>query len=135
MTIDNKLIKEFAHRYFADRMPEDLRAYLFERCAKEPLEGDIVPQFFFPIVISDIQKYIRGELDTTLRTELEKLQERYDELSGIMCRFADDIRRLETENQYYADFVHWMHLYDKYQGFRKNAHEEFDEFGFSYYTI
>jgi len=83
MTIDDNLIQQFAHCYFDDKMPKDLRAYLFDRYAEEPLEGDLVPQFFYPLVISDIRKYIRGELDTTLRTELRKLRERYDELSDM----------------------------------------------------
>lgn len=135
MTIDNELIKELAHRYFADKMPEDLRAYLLDRYTEEPLEGDLAPQFFFPRLTSDIQKYISGGLDIKPRTELQKLQERYDELSDITSRFAEDIKHLDSENRYYADFVRWMHLDDKYQEFRKTAHEEHDEFGFSYYTI
>lgn len=135
MTMNNELIRELAHRYFADRMPEDLRAYLFDRYTDEPLEGDLAPQFFFPAVLSDIQKYIRGELDTTLRTELQKLLERYDELSDITSRFAEDIRHLEVENRYYVDFINWMQLGDKYHEFQKTAHEEHDEMGFSYYTM
>lgn len=134
MTIDNQLIEELAHRYFADNMPSELRDYLFDRYGEEPVEGELVAQFFLPAVIGDIESYVHGKLDTTLRTEYQKLQDRYEKLSGIISGFAEDNRRLESENQYYADFIGWMHLYKEYREFRATAHEEQDEFGFSYYT-
>jgi len=51
--MDNERIRELAHQYFADRMPEDLRAYLFDRYAEEPPEGDPALRFLFPAVASD----------------------------------------------------------------------------------
>lgn len=134
MTMDEKLIKELAHRYFSGKMPKNLKMYLFDRYGEEPLEGDLSPQFFFPAILSDISKYIQGSLDTTLRTELQKLQDRYEELSNITCGMAQERRRLETENQYLSDFIRWMHLEGRYLNFRKKAYPEKDEYGFEYYT-
>lgn len=135
MTMDKELITELAHGYFAGKMPEDLRLYLFDRYGDEPLEGDLAPQFFFPAVLSDIRKYVQGELDTTPRTELQKLKDRYEELSDITCGMAQDRQRLESENQYLCDFIRWMHLEDSYRNFREKAYPERDEYGFEYYTL
>jgi len=33
---------------------------------------------------------------------------------SIMCRFSEDKKLLESENQYYKDFIRWMQLDDKY---------------------
>lgn len=135
MTIDHQLIEELADQYFSGRMPKDLNTYLFDRYGEEPLAGDHAPQFFYPAVWADIEKYICGELDTTLRDNLQKQQDRYEELSEIASRFAEEKRQLELENQYYTDFIRWMHLDNNYQEFRERAHEERDAFGFSHYTI
>lgn len=135
MTMDKELIGELAHRYFSGKMPKDLKTYLFDRYVEEPLEGDLSPQFFFPAVISDIRKYIQGELDTTPRTQMQKLQDRYEELSGITCSMAQEKQRLETENQYLGDFIRWMHLEEMYLDFRKRAYPEKDEYGFEHHTL
>lgn len=46
----------------------------------------------------------------------------------------DRLARLEAENRYYADFICWKDLYREFVEFRKNAREEYDCFGFPYYT-
>lgn len=135
MTMDKELIKELSRRYFAGRMPEELRLYLFDRYGEEPLEGDLSPQFFFPAVLSDIREYTQGKLDITPRTELQKLRDRYEELSGITCGMAQDRQRLEAENQYMGDFIRWMHLENSYRDFREKAHPMRDEYGFEHYTL
>lgn len=135
MTMDKELMRELAYRYFAGDMPEDLKQYLIDRYGEEPLEGDLAPQFFFPAVLSDIQKYEYGKLDTTSRTELQKLRDRYEELSGITCGMAQERQRLETENQYMGDFIRWMHLEDNYRNFREKAYPKRDEYGFEYFTL
>lgn len=135
MTIDYEIINVLAEDYFYGNMPEELSAYLIDRYSEEPLEGDLSPQFFFPMIQSDINSYVKGELDVTLRTDLEKLQDRYDELNDIVCRFADDNSRLESRGRYMHDFINYMNLSDKFSEFVKQAHVETDEIGFEYYTL
>lgn len=135
MTMDKELVRELGDRYFAGNMPDDLKQYLLDRYGEEPLEGDLAPQFFFPAVLSDIRKYTQGNLDTTPRTELQKLSDRYEELSGITCGMAQDRQILETETRYMGDFIRWMHLEDSYREFREKAHPARDEYGFEYYTL
>lgn len=135
MIINNEIIRELALHYFDGSMPGNLQAYLCDRYGEEPLEGDLAPQFFFPAVISDIHRYLRGGLNTAVRTDLQKLQDRYRELSGIASSLAQDVSRLEKENRYCSDFIHQMNLYHQYLEFRKSAHEEQDVFGFPYYTL
>ena len=135
MTIDYEIINVLAEEFFAGDMPEELSAYLIDRYSEEPLEGDLHPQYFFPMIRSDIKSYIKCELDVTLRTDLEKLQDRYDELNDIVCRFAEDNRKIESENSYIHDFINYMNLNDKFYEFVKHAHVETDEIGFEYYTL
>ena len=90
MTMDYEIINVLAEDYFEGNMPEELSAYLIDRYSEEPLEGDWSPQFFFPRIQSDIKSYIRGELDVTLRTDIEKLQDRYIELNNIVCSFVSE---------------------------------------------
>lgn len=136
MTIDNEIIEELARCHFADRMPEDFRIYLFDRYGEEPIEGELAEQFFYPAVHSDIEKYIRGKLDTTPRTELQKLQDRYDELSDITCSMAQDTANLSEEVTYLSDFVQWLGLEQKYQEFKEHAYLKKDEnLPFSRYVL
>jgi len=128
MTIDNQIIRDIEEQYFySEKMPEDLRLYLFDRYGEEPVEGEITAQFFYPWVYSDVCNYIKGELDTTLRTDLEKLQDRYDELSDILSRIADSEKSYAAEQVYLRDFIRWLGQSEKYEYFRKNAHLEVDE--------
>ncbi len=135
MTIDDNMIQVLAGVYFSGEMPEDLRLYLLDIYGTEPLRGDLEPQFFWPAVKEDIQSYIRGELDTTVRTELQKLQDRYDELSGILTEFAEMNRWLEEEFRYMSDFIAWTKQNKQYEFFRENAHEEKDEYGFLRFVL
>ena len=82
-----------------------------------------------------MEAYIRGALDIRLRTPLQKLQDRYDELSDITSSLAGEVRDLETELSYLRDFIHYIHNDELYEKFRREAHIEKDEMGFSYYTL
>lgn len=63
-------------------------------------------------------------------------KEDYDEISGHLEHFVSKCNRQEEEMRYMHDFISWMHLEDKYNDFRKNAHEFQPEDGsFSYYTM
>lgn len=135
MTIDYEIINVLAEDYFKGNMPEELSAYLIDRYSEEPLEGDWSPQFFFPIIQSDIKSYIRGELDVTLRTDIEKLQDRYIELNNITCSFVAENHKLESKNRYMHDFIGYMNLNGKFSEFVEQAHVEIDEIGFEYYTL
>ena len=135
MTIDYEIIKVLAEDFFEGNMPEELSAYLIDRYGEEPLEGDLSSRFFFPIIRSDIDLYIKGELDVTLRFDLEKLRDRYNELNDIACRLASEKSELESKNRYMHDFISYMHLNDKFIEFVKAAQEETDEIGFVYYTL
>lgn len=128
MTIDNQIIRNIEEQYFySKKMPEDLSLYLFDRYSEEPVEGEITEQFFYPRVYSDVRNYIKGELDTTLRTDLEKLQDRYDELSDILSGIVDSEKSYAAEQVYLRDFIRWLGQSEKYEYFRKNAHLEVDE--------
>lgn len=136
MTIDEAFIKALAWDYFNGEMPEDLRAYLYDRYGEEPLEGDLSPQFAVPAIRGDVKRYLSGELDTAVRTPLQKLRDRYDELSDITCSFARTCMEQGKELRYLSDFIRWMCLDRQYRIFRENAHEEYDEdMPFPHYTI
>ena len=135
MTIDYEIIKVLAEDFFEGNMPEELSAYLIDRYGEEPLEGDLSPQFLFPIIRSDIDSYIKGELDVTLRSDLEKLQDSYNELNDIACRLASEKYEIESKNRYMHDFISYMNLNDKFTEFVEKAREETDEVGFKYYTL
>lgn len=135
MVMNNEVKEYLADRYFAGLIPGNLVRYLYDRYGYEPLEGELAPQFFWSYVTHDVKAYIRGELDVSLRTPLQKLQDRYDELEGITYSFAADIRHLENEVAYLHDFIHYIHNEDLYERFRKEAHREKDEMGFSFYTL
>ena len=86
-------------------------------------------------MIHDVKAYLNGELDTSLRTPLQKLQDRYDSLSGITSSFAEHIHILEEELSYLRDFIRYIHNESLYEKFRHEAHQETDEMGFRYYTM
>lgn len=90
---------------------------------------------FWSYITHDVNAYINGDLDISLRTPLQKLLERYDELEGITCSFAADIKSPEEENAYLRDFIHYIHNEELYERFRKEAHLEQDEMGFDFYTM
>ena len=136
MTVNREIFKVLADRYFCGRMPSDLKAYLSDAYGEEPLRGELSEQFFWPQITSDVEAYIKGKLDTTVRSEYQKLQDRYDELSDITAELARDRYYLTRENQCLRDFISWMHLSSLYADFEKHAHEEQDEFGmFSRYVM
>lgn len=135
MRINDKIIKELAQREFEGRMPKELKAYLLDHYEDDPLYGELPEQFFWPTVLSDIQKYKAGDLDTAVRTPLQKLQDTYDELNDITCGLAEDKTTLEKENRYLRDFISWMHLEKNYQEFKASAHVEQTEVGFDFYTM
>ena len=63
-------------------------------------------------------------------------KEEYDEIFGHLEHFVSKCNRQEEEMRYMHDFISWMHLEDKYNDFRKNAHEFQPEDGsFSYYAM
>ena len=135
MVMNNEVKEYLANHYFAGQIPGNLVRYLYDRYGEEPLEGCMSPQLFWSYIADDVNAYINGELDITLRTPLQKLQDRYDELSDITGSFADDIRILEEENAYLRDFIHYIHNVELYEKFRKEAHIEEDEMGFDFYTL
>ena len=136
MTVNHEVFKVLADRYFPAGIPSDLKLYLIDAYGEEPLRGDLSEQFFWPQVISDVELYIKGKLDITVRSDYQKLQDRYDELSDITSEFARDRYHLMNENRYLRDFVSWMHLDSMYQEFRMHAHKEMDELGmFSRYVM
>lgn len=135
MIMNNDVKEYLANRYFAGLIPGNLVRYLYDRYGEEPLEGSMSPDFFWSYITHDVKAYINGELDISLRTPLQKLQDRYDELEGITCSFAADVRHLEEENAYLYDFIRYIHNEELYKRFRKEAHREKDEMGFSFYTM
>lgn len=135
MVMNNEVKKYLADTYFAGRIPGNLVRYLYDRYGEDPLEGELSPQFFWSFVISDVEAYIHGSLDITLRTPIQKLQDRYKDLESITIGFAEDIRNLELERSYLRDFISYIHKEDFYQYFREHAHQEKDELDFTYYTL
>ena len=69
-------------------------------------------------------------------TTYNKLNQKCDsELTELIHKLTKEKNQLESENQYYEDFIYEMHLYYEFQEFRKSAHKELDVFGFPYYTM
>ena len=136
MTINNELIKELAHKHFNGRMPSELRAYLYDQYGEEPLAGELAPQFFFPSIESDIKKYKTGKLNTSVRSPIEKLQDRYEELSDITSQLAEELSHYRADYRYMHDFIAWMHLDNNYKEFREKAYEtSTEENPFLHYTL
>ena len=135
MVINNEIKEYLADIYFDGHIPGNLVRYLYDRYGEEPLEYCMSPHLFWSYIADDVNAYINGELDISLRTPLQKLRDRYDELSDITSSFADDIRILEEENAYLRNFIHYIHNEELYERFRKEAHIEEDEMGFSFYTL
>ena len=135
MVMNNEIKEYLADRYFSGLIPCNLVRYLYDRYGEEPLEGCMSPQLFWSYITHYVNAYINGDLDISLRTPLQKLLERYDELEGITCSFAADIKSLEEENAYLRDFIHYIHNEELYERFRKEAHLEQDEMGFDFYTM
>ena len=108
MVINDAIIKDLAQEHFNGTMPDDLRAYLFDRYDHDPEEGMLTEQFFFLFVGADIKRYIAGELDTTVRTPLQKLQDRYNDLQYITGRYYHECAEYSEELEYLHDFISWM---------------------------
>ena len=80
--------------------------------------------------------YKEGRLDITVRTSLDKMQDEYDELSGVLQSMADERNKLQCEIEYMHDFIRWMHLSEMYDDFRRNAHKhQPEDEPFPYYTM
>ena len=136
MVINDAIIKVLAQEHFNGTMPDDLCAYLYDRYDHDPEEGMLTEQFFFPFVETDIKRYIAGELDTTVRTPLQKMQDRYNDLQYITGRYFEECQKCEEENEYLRDFIYWMHLDGLYAEFRENARKiEQEEDPFPRYTM
>lgn len=74
MVMNNEVKKYLAEHYLAGQIPGNLVRYLYDRYGEEPLEGCMSPQLFWSYITEDVNAYINGELDITLRTPLQKLQ-------------------------------------------------------------
>lgn len=95
MVMNNEVKKYLADTYFAGRIPGNLVRYLYDRYGEDPLEGELSPQFFWSFVISDVEAYIHGSLDITLRTPIQKLQDRYKDLATFELEL---LKISETQN-------------------------------------
>jgi hypothetical protein len=136
MTVNEDIIEELAWRYFDENMPQELIDYLYDQYEEEPLAGDLAPQFFWPSIQSVIRDYVNGKLTIRLRTDMEKLQDRYNELNDIVSEISEERWSLDDENKYLKDYIRWLGKQDEFQEFKKQAHEELDEYGlFSYYVM
>ena len=136
MVINDAIIKVLAQEHFNGAMPDDLCAYLFDRYDHDPEEGMLTEQFFFPLVEADINRYIAGELDTTVRTPLQKMQDRYNDLQYITGRYFGESAQQEEELKYLHDFISWMHLDGLYAEFREKAHKVYpDDLPFPRYEM
>ncbi len=136
MALIDKVIKELSLECFDGHMPPKLHAYLLDHYSSGTPGSVFTEDFLHAAIGSDIEQYREGRLDTTVRTSLEKMQDEYDELSGMLRSFSEERSRLLDELEYMHDFIRWMHLSDKYDDFRRNAykHQPEDE-PFPYYTM
>lgn len=136
MTVGPEMIRMPGEYYFAGKMPGELEAYLYDRYGEEPLAGDLAPLFFWPAVFSDMDAYCKGELDTKVRTPMEKLEERYAELSSILGEYAERNCIQEMEMEYLYDYIRWRGLESEFQYFLRNARKEPYEGGpFTHYVL
>ena len=136
MVINDAIIKELAQEHFNGTIPDELCAYLFDRYDHDPEEGMLTEQFFFPFVEADIKRYIAGELDTTVRTPLQKMQDRYNDLQDITGRYYHECAEYSDELEYLHDFISWMHLDGLYAEFREKARKvQQDDLPFQRYEM
>lgn len=127
MTVDNTVVKELSDHYFNGKMPKKLKAYLYDRYATEPEYGIASPETLWSWLISDVKAFKEGSLDITLRTPLQKMEDRYDDLCSVTNDFSQANRRMESELKYLTDYISWKGLDDDFRYFRDNAHLQTDE--------
>lgn len=133
MTINDTFIKVLAWNYFGGRMPDGLRAYLYDHYGEEPLEGGLSA---VPAIRCDGKRYPGRELDIKVKTPLQKLRDCSNDLPGITCDFAPICRNQETKLRYTHNFSYWTRLDEQYRLFRENAHEKRSEdMPFSHHTM
>ena len=136
MALIDKVIKELSLEWFDGRMPKKLHAYLLDHYSAQTLGNIYTEDFLYVAINSDIALYKEGRLDITVRTSLEKMQDEYDELSGVLQSMADERNKLQCEIEYMHDFIRWMHLSEMYDDFHRNAHKhQPEDEPFPYYTM
>ena len=136
MALIDKVIKELSLEWFDGRMPKKLHAYLLDHYSAQTPGNIYTEDFLYVAINSDIERYKEGRLDITVRTSLEKMQDEYDELSGVLQSMADERTKLQCEIEYMHDFIRWMHLSEMYDDFRRNAHKhQPEDEPFPYYTM
>ena len=124
-----------AAHYFDSEMPRELEAYLIDRYDDELLEGAWDPQQLAECIHEDIQAYLAGQLDTTVRTPFQKLENRYDELSHLTSHLADENRSLKDENDRLMYFLLERNLTGEYAWFREHASIKEDQLGLMHYAL
>ena len=121
--------------YIDSDMPHELEAYLIDRYDDEPLEGAWDPQQLAECIHEDIQAYLAGQLDTTVRTPFQKLEDRYNELSHLTSSLADENRSLKDENDRLMDFLLERNLTGEYAWFKEHASLKEDPLGLMHYAL
>ena len=121
--------------YFDSEMPHDLEGYLIDRYDDEPLEGAWDLQHLSECIHEDIQAYLAGQLDTSVRTPFQKFEERFDELSHLTSRLADENQSLKDENDRLMDFLMERNLTEAYAWFKEHASLKPDELGLMHYAL
>ena len=116
-------------------VPRELEAYLIDRYDDEPLEGAWDPQQLSECIHEDIQAYLAGQLDTTVRTPFQKLEDRYNELSHLTSSLADENRSLKDENDRLMDFLMERNLTGEYARFKEHASLKEDQLGLMHYAL
>ena len=124
MVINKQIEQEIADRYFHGRMPQDFKAYLYDRYSEDPIPGEVDEISLINWIREDSEKYLRGELDTTVRTEYQKLQDRFDEMSGFLSAKMGEIQSLEHELQVHLDFLEYHRLLDEFHRFEAQPPEK-----------
>ena len=136
MALIDKVIKELSLEWFDGRMPKKLHAYLLNHYSNGTPGNVYTEDFLYEAINSDIEQYREGTLDTTIHTPLERLQDEYDELSGVLQSMSEECNSLQCEIEYMHDFIRWMHLTEMYDDFRRNAHKhQTEDEPFPYYTV
>lgn len=121
MILINQMIKSLETYTYRQGFPKELTAYLKDRYSEEPWPYEYSEQNLFTILMDDIDMYFKGELDTTIRTPIQKLLEQIEDLRELYCQSMYEIHDLNS----YIDELHeclWAHGLESYRMIHSNTH-------------
>jgi len=114
MATNEQIIKNIEQQHLYHEIPSHLKAYLHDRYDEEPLLHCLSDDDIFSIMRDDIEKYYKGNLDISIRTETERMQDEIDELRHELACELHSSRIVNDEVNRLEDFIHHNGLEHRY---------------------